>query len=61
MNEIKVHWELISCDNVMQLLEIYNSEDEIYLVMEHMKSGDLNKLIAKDTVFTEEQVKFIME
>ena len=35
INEIKVHWAVDLCENILKLHEIYEDERNIYLVLEY--------------------------
>jgi hypothetical protein len=35
IREIRVHWQIMDCDGMLQLLEIYEDEDYVYLVLEY--------------------------
>ncbi len=35
LTEIKVHWELEDCDSLLRLLELYEDEMYVYLVLEY--------------------------
>ena len=37
VREIRVHWLITDCDGVLQLLEIYEDDDFVYLVLEYQK------------------------
>lgn len=37
VNEIRVHWAIFECDGVLQLLEIYEDFEFVYLVLEYQK------------------------
>ena len=43
--EFRVHWQITDCDGVLQLLEIYEDDDFVYLVVEYHKYGILLKQI----------------
>jgi hypothetical protein len=34
VNEIRVHWELEMCDGALRLLELYEDDQFIYIVLE---------------------------
>lgn len=45
-NEIKVHWSLADCDGILHMLEIYEDEFYVYLVLEYQQDGSLlNEII----------------
>jgi len=37
VREIRVHWLVMDCDGVLQLLEIYEDDEFVYLVLEYQK------------------------
>ena len=37
ITEIKVHWELEKCDGALRLLELFEDDEFIYMVLEHQK------------------------
>jgi hypothetical protein len=43
VREVRVHWLIVDCDGVMQLLEIFEDDQFIYLVLEYQKQGSLLK------------------
>ena len=47
LQEIKVHWALEECGGVLHLLEIYEDENFIYLVLEYQAEGSLLNEIFK--------------
>lgn len=47
MQEIKVHWALEECGGALHLLEIYEDENLIYLVLEYQAEGSLLNEIFK--------------
>ena len=47
MNEIRVHWALEVCDNILRLNEIYEDKCNIYLVLEYESKGSLMDSIIK--------------
>ena len=40
-NEIKVHWALQGCDGVLQLRELYEDDENVYLVLDYQEGGSL--------------------
>ena len=34
VNEIRIHWKLVQCDNFLRLLAIYEDEYFVYIVLE---------------------------
>ena len=46
LREIKVHWKLGECSNILELFELYESEENIYMVLEYQTKGSLlNQII----------------
>ena len=41
LNEIGVHWAVEDCPSILELLEIHEDEDSIYLVLEYQPQGTL--------------------
>ena len=41
VDEIKVHWELQLCENLLRLYQIFESDNNIYLVLEFQSEGSL--------------------
>lgn len=41
MNEIRVHWSLEQCVSVVRLLQIFEDDDNIYMVLEYQPNGTL--------------------
>ncbi len=41
IQEVKVHWALEECDGILRLLEIYEDECFVYLVLEFQSEGSL--------------------
>ena len=39
--EIKVHWALTKCDAVLQMLELFEDFQLIYIVLEYQSQGTL--------------------
>jgi hypothetical protein len=35
IKEIKAHWRLLDCDGVVELLDIFEDEELVYLVLEY--------------------------
>ncbi|TNV74228.1 hypothetical protein FGO68_gene495 [Halteria grandinella] len=61
VNEIQVHWAIFECDGVLQLLEIYEDEEFIYLILEYQKQGPLFDMDQNRRKFTENQIRSVME
>lgn len=51
----------MDCDGVLQLLEIYEDEEYVYLVLEYQKQGSLLKQIMDLKSLNEKQSKVVME
>jgi hypothetical protein len=41
VNEIRVHWALRHCDNLLKLYQLYESPSNIYLILEFQRQGSL--------------------
>ena len=41
VTEIKVHWDIEECDSLLRLLEIYEDEFFVYMVLEYQQQGSL--------------------
>lgn len=41
IQEVRVHWALEECDSLLRLLEVFEDEDFVYLVLEYQKQGSL--------------------
>lgn len=39
--EIEVHWRLDSCDGVLRMLEIFEDDTQVFLVLEYQEFGTL--------------------
>jgi hypothetical protein len=37
IQEVRVHWALEECDSLLRLLEVFEDEDFVYLVLEYQK------------------------
>ncbi len=60
MTEIRVHWELEKCDGALRLLEIFEDDFYIYMVLEYQSMGSLLNQIMNKTRFNEKETKIIM-
>lgn len=60
ISEIRVHWVLEECGGMIDLQEIYEDNDFIYLVLDYQESGTLLNRIFDHGKFTEKQTKIIM-
>lgn len=49
------------CDSILRLIEIYEDDVFVYLVLEYQQQGSLLGQILKNREFEEKQVKIIME
>ena len=61
MNEIKVHWSLEQCVSVVRLLQIFEDDDNIYMVLEYQPNGTLLRTLKSNQQFKEPDVRVIME
>jgi serine/threonine protein kinase len=61
INEIKVHWALEYCMNILQLIEIYEDDHFLYLVLEYQIEGTLLNIINDQLVMSENEAKGILE
>jgi serine/threonine protein kinase len=61
VNEIKVHWALNRCDNILQLLEIFEDFEFVYLVLEYQPKGTLLDLIEQKDYISETTTRVILE
>lgn len=41
MNEIRVHWTLEQCESVVKLIQLYEDEHSVYVVLEFQPKGTL--------------------
>jgi serine/threonine protein kinase len=60
-NEIKVHWTLENCEGALQLHEIYEDEEYVYLVLDYQEGGSLMDYIQKNKRVAESETKVIIE
>jgi len=56
-----VHWVLSDCDGILHLLEIFEDEKLVYLVLEYKSEGSLFNEIIKENKLSEDHVRIIME
>lgn len=61
ISEVKVHWALNECESIVRLIETYEDDTFIYLVLEYQEEGSLLNEIFKSRRFDEENTKTIME
>ena len=54
IEEIRVHWVLEDCEGILRLLEIFEDEHKVYLVLEYQESGCLLEHIADNGKSSEE-------
>jgi serine/threonine protein kinase len=40
-NELQVHWSLRDCDGILQLRELFEDENFVYLILDFQKGGSL--------------------
>ena len=45
LNEIKVHWTLEGCASVLKLLQLYEDELNVYMVLEYQPKGTLMTIL----------------
>ena len=60
IQEIKVHWALQECDGILHLLEIFEDDNFVCLVLEYQSEGSLLSEILKGSKLAENQVCMIM-
>lgn len=60
VTEIRVHWELEKCDGALRLLELYEDDLFIYMVLEYQQMGSLLSQIMNKKKFSEKETKVIM-
>ena len=60
VREVRVHWLIMDCDGVMQLLEIFEDDQFIYLVLEYQKQGSLLNQIMTLKRLSEKQAKVVI-
>lgn len=61
INEIKVHWTLDQCENMLRLLQIFEDAYHIYLVLEYQPKGTLLDMIEDSNNIPEDTTRTIME
>lgn len=45
LNEFRMHWALDQCENILRLLQIYEDQGNVYLVLEYQPNGTLLTMI----------------
>ena len=60
VREVRVHWLIMDCDGVMQLLEIFEDDQFIYLVLEYQQQGSLLKQIMNMKRLSEKQSNVVI-
>jgi serine/threonine protein kinase len=55
-----VHWGLEKCDGALRLIEIFEDDLFVYIVLEFQKMGSLLGQIMQRQMFTEKETKVIM-
>ncbi|TNV85659.1 hypothetical protein FGO68_gene1132 [Halteria grandinella] len=60
IQEIKVHWCLEECDGILKLLEMYEDQERLFLVLEYQQEGSLLTGLMKNQSLNEMQVKIVM-
>jgi hypothetical protein len=61
LKEIKVHWCLEECEGILKLIEIYEDNMFIYLVLEYQRHGSLLGKMTQTQIIDEQKSKLIME
>lgn len=63
LNEIRVHWHLEQCSSVLKLLQLFEDENAVYMVLEYQPKGTLMTVLEgnQTTSFTETQARVIVE
>lgn len=57
--EIKIVRSLSKNENILKMLEIFEEDKELILILEYMDGGDLYQRIRKREVFNEKQICFL--
>lgn len=60
VNEIRVHWALRHCDNLLKLYQLYESPSNIYLILEFQRQGSLLSTLQAQKQLNEGQIRNIM-
>jgi serine/threonine protein kinase len=53
LKEIKVHWILEECEGILRLIEIYEDNQYVYLVLEYQRQGSLLGKLTQTQVIDE--------
>ena len=61
LNEIKVHWALEQCVSVVRLLQLFEDDESVYMVLEYQPNGTLLKTLKSSQAFKEPDVRVILE
>lgn len=61
LNEFRMHWALDKCENILRLLQIFEDQSNVYLVLEYQPKGTLITLIKENMLISEETARMIME
>lgn len=61
VHEIRAHWLLEECEGLLSLIEIYEDEDFVQLVLEYQEGGTLHEFIRNKGKFKEDHAKIVME
>jgi serine/threonine protein kinase len=61
IEEIRIHWSLLDCVNVTKLMEIYEDQNSVFLVLEYQSGGTLLKYIIDNKRMTESLTRTTME
>jgi serine/threonine protein kinase len=58
-----VHWALEGCASVLKLLQLYEDENNVYMVLEYQPKGTLMTILESSSknTFTESQARMIVE
>jgi serine/threonine protein kinase len=60
VNEIRVHWALHMCENILKLYQIFESPSNIYLILEFQQQGSLLGTLQAQKQLTEGQIRNVM-
>lgn len=41
VSEIKVHWALEKCEGIIKVIELFEDEQYVYMILEYQKQGTL--------------------
>jgi serine/threonine protein kinase len=56
-----VHWELEDCDGILKLIELYEDDSLLYLVLEYQTMGSLLTEMMRKNFMNESQIKVVIE